>query len=121
VNTSVAVSSTAATPPIQRSSQLTAGVRTNVSRTARANGTSSACAQDSTLMNSTKPANTTTGFTTFAVSSMARHPRHSSESGRTATFRIGQPAAGGYSFNSTTVAPPPPWLGGAGVTFCTSG
>ena len=45
MNTSVTAASTAGTRPIQRSSQLTGGVRTNVSRMASATGTSTACAQ----------------------------------------------------------------------------
>ena len=45
MNTSVTAASTAGTRPTQRSSQLTGGVRTNVSRTASAIGTSTACAQ----------------------------------------------------------------------------
>ena len=57
------MASTAGIRPIHRSSQETGGVRTNVSRTAIAIGTSKACAQYRTRTMSTHPAKVTHDFT----------------------------------------------------------
>jgi uncharacterized protein (TIGR03435 family) len=73
-NTSVTSNSTAGTRPTQRCSQLTGGVRTNVSRMASANGTRTACAQYRTATTSTPPANVNQSFTDFNVSSTFRTP-----------------------------------------------
>ena len=61
MKTSVTTTSTAGTRPMQRSSRVTGGVRTNVSRIASAIGTRTACAQYRTTTTSTQPANVTQG------------------------------------------------------------
>ena len=61
-NTSVTTMSTAGTRPTHRSSQVIGGESTNDSSAASAIGTNTACAQYSTTITSTAPANITQCF-----------------------------------------------------------